>query len=43
MLLNLDGRAVAVVEAKRGSIDPLTAKEQARLRTNFKRESYLLK
>ena len=30
MLLNTDGRAVAVVEAKRESIDPLTAKEQAR-------------
>ncbi|MDQ6624333.1 MAG: type I restriction enzyme HsdR N-terminal domain-containing protein, partial [Verrucomicrobiota bacterium] len=29
-LLNTDGRAVAVVEAKRESIDPLTAKEQAR-------------
>jgi len=30
VLLNNDGRAVAVVEAKRESIDPLTAKEQAR-------------
>jgi type I restriction enzyme, R subunit len=30
VLLNADGRAVAVVEAKRESIDPLTAKEQAR-------------
>lgn len=30
VLLNTDGRAVAVVEAKRESIDPLTAKEQAR-------------
>ncbi len=30
VLLNSDGRAVAVVEAKRESIDPLTAKEQAR-------------
>jgi type I restriction enzyme R subunit len=30
VLLNTDGRPVAVVEAKRESIDPLTAKEQAR-------------
>jgi len=30
VLLNSDGRAVAVVEAKRESIDPLSAKEQAR-------------
>jgi type I restriction enzyme R subunit len=30
VLLSTDGRAVAVVEAKRESIDPLTAKEQAR-------------
>lgn len=30
VLLNTDGRAVAVVEAKRESIDPLSAKEQAR-------------
>ncbi|CAN5508201.1 hypothetical protein BH20VER3_BH20VER3_19360 [soil metagenome] len=30
VLLNTDGRAIAVVEAKRESIDPLTAKEQAR-------------
>lgn len=30
VLLSIDGRAVAVVEAKRESIDPLTAKEQAR-------------
>ena len=30
VLLNTDGRAVAVVEAKREGIDPLTAKEQAR-------------
>src|SRR5262249_38868741 len=30
VLLNTDGRAVAVVEAKRESIDPLMAKEQAR-------------
>lgn len=30
VLQNTDGRAVAVVEAKRESIDPLTAKEQAR-------------
>jgi type I restriction enzyme R subunit len=30
VLLNNDGRAVAVVEAKREGIDPLTAKEQAR-------------
>jgi type I restriction enzyme R subunit len=30
VLLNDDGRAVAVVEAKKESIDPLTAKEQAR-------------
>jgi type I restriction enzyme R subunit len=30
VLLNTDGRVVAVVEAKRESIDPLTAKEQAR-------------
>jgi type I restriction enzyme R subunit len=30
VLLNNDGRAVAVVEAKRESIDPLSAKEQAR-------------
>src|SRR5437899_11291742 len=30
LLLNTDGRAVAVVEAKRERIDPLTAKEQAR-------------
>lgn len=30
VLLNTDGRAVAVVEAKRESIDPLAAKEQAR-------------
>src|SRR6266568_820665 len=30
VLLNTDGRAVGVVEAKRESIDPLTAKEQAR-------------
>jgi type I restriction enzyme R subunit len=30
VLLNTDGRALAVVEAKRESIDPLTAKEQAR-------------
>ncbi len=30
VLLDTDGRAVAVVEAKRESIDPLTAKEQAR-------------
>src|SRR5260370_2220609 len=30
VLLNTDGRAVAVVEAKRERIDPLTAKEQAR-------------
>ena len=30
VLLNIDGRAVAVVEAKREGIDPLTAKEQAR-------------
>jgi type I restriction enzyme, R subunit len=31
VLLNTDGRAVAVVEAKRESIDPLTAKQQARI------------
>lgn len=30
LLLNADGRPVAVVEAKRESIDPLAAKEQAR-------------
>ncbi|MCX7046663.1 MAG: DEAD/DEAH box helicase family protein [Candidatus Sumerlaeota bacterium] len=30
VLQNTDGRAVAVVEAKRESIEPLTAKEQAR-------------
>ena len=30
VLLNTDQRPVAVVEAKRESIDPLTAKEQAR-------------
>ena len=30
VLLNTDGRAVAVLEAKKESIDPLTAKEQAR-------------
>ncbi len=30
VLLNTDGRAVAVVEAKRESLDPLSAKEQAR-------------
>jgi type I restriction enzyme R subunit len=30
VLQNTDGRPVAVVEAKRESIDPLTAKEQAR-------------
>lgn len=30
VLLNTDGRPVAVVEAKRESIDPLAAKEQAR-------------
>ena len=30
VLLNTDGRAVAVVEAKREGIGPLTAKEQAR-------------
>ncbi len=30
LLLNTDGRPVAVVEAKKESIDPLTAKEQAR-------------
>ncbi len=30
VLLNTDGRAVAVVEAKKESIDPLTAKDQAR-------------
>ncbi len=30
VLLNTDGRAVAVVEAKKEGIDPLTAKEQAR-------------
>jgi type I restriction enzyme R subunit len=30
VLLNTDGRPVAVVEAKKESIDPLTAKEQAR-------------
>lgn len=30
VLLNTDGRTVALVEAKRESIDPLTAKEQAR-------------
>ena len=30
VLLNTDGRAVAVVEAKKENIDPLTAKEQAR-------------
>ncbi|MGI8437749.1 MAG: DEAD/DEAH box helicase family protein [Chthoniobacterales bacterium] len=30
VLLNTDDRSVAVVEAKRESIDPLTAKEQAR-------------
>jgi type I restriction enzyme R subunit len=30
VLLNIDGRAVAVVEAKKEGIDPLTAKEQAR-------------
>lgn len=30
VLLNTDGRPVAVVEAKREGIDPLTAKEQAR-------------
>ena len=30
LLLNTDRRPVAVVEAKRESIDPLTAKEQAR-------------
>lgn len=30
VLLDTDGRSVAVVEAKRESIDPLTAKEQAR-------------
>ena len=31
VLLNTDGRAVAVIEAKRESIDPLTAREQARV------------
>jgi len=31
LLLNTDGKPVAVVEAKKESIDPLTAKEQARL------------
>lgn len=30
MLLNDDGKPVAVVEAKKENIDPLTAKEQAR-------------
>ncbi len=30
VLLDSDGRAVALVEAKREGIDPLTAKEQAR-------------
>ncbi len=30
VLLNTEGRPVAVVEAKKESIDPLTAKEQAR-------------
>ncbi|HVS54152.1 MAG TPA: DEAD/DEAH box helicase family protein [Opitutaceae bacterium] len=30
VLLNTDGRPVAIVEAKKESIDPLTAKEQAR-------------
>src|SRR6266516_3463446 len=30
VLLNIDQRPVAVVEAKKESIDPLTAKEQAR-------------
>ena len=30
VLLNIDGRPVAVVEAKKEGIDPLTAKEQAR-------------
>ena len=30
VLLNIDGRAVVVVVAKREGIDPLTAKEQAR-------------
>ena len=30
LLLNTDGRPVAVVEAKKESFDPLTAKEQAR-------------
>src|SRR5258706_14286052 len=30
VLQNTDGRPIAVVEAKRESIDPLTAKEQAR-------------
>lgn len=30
VLLNTEGRAVAVVEAKRESIDPLEGKEQAR-------------
>lgn len=34
LLLNTDGRAVAVVEAKRESIDPLDAKEQARAYAN---------
>lgn len=31
VLINTDGRPVAVVEAKRESIDPLSAKEQARM------------
>lgn len=30
VLLNVDGRPVAIMEAKREGIDPLTAKEQAR-------------
>jgi type I restriction enzyme R subunit len=31
LLLDKDGRALVVVEAKRQSIDPLSAKEQARI------------
>ena len=34
VLLNTDGRPVAVVEAKKESIEPLTAKEQARAYAN---------
>ena len=36
LLLDKDGRALVVVEAKKGTIDPLSAKEQAR---NYARNS----